>query len=298
MSTSLYKVDRGVWVAPERLSAPQVRVLAQRVEQLGYSTLWVGETFGRDPFAQLAAIGAATETLLLATGIANIYSRHPAVMQQAANTIAEQTNGRMILGLGVSSPIIVEKVRGLRYHKPLTYLREYLAAMDQARYSAVAPPQKVPRVLAALGPKMLELAAQRSSGAHPYNTTPEHTAWARSIIGEQAGLFVEQKVLLTENKTVAHATAAKVLKFYVAAPGYRNAWRKMGFSEDDIEGLSPKFLDGLVVWGDVDAIEARLSEHAQAGASHICIHPLHPQEGQGAVDDAALLALAPSPNLL
>ena len=297
MNTSLHKVDRGVWVAPERLSAPQVRALGQRVEELGYSTLWVGETFGRDPFAQLAAIGAATEKLVLATGIANIYSRHPAVMQQGANTVAEQTNGRMILGLGVSSPVIVEKVRGLQYHKPLTYLREYLTAMDQARYTSVAPPQKVPRVLAALGPKMLELAAQRSSGAHPYNTTPDHTAWARSIIGHEPGLYVEQKVLLTDNKQVAHATAAKVLKFYAAAPGYRNAWCKMGFSENDIEGLSPKLLDGLVAWGDVDAIEVRLSEHAQAGASHICIHPLHPHDGQGAVDDAALLALAPSAKL-
>lgn len=171
--------DRGVWVAPEGLSGSEVTALGRRVEELGYSTLWVGETLGRDPFAQLAAVGAVTSSLLLATGIANIYNRGPGVMLQGANTVAEQTGGRMILGLGVSSPVIVERIRGLAYHKPLSFMRDYLAAMDNARYTSVAPPAEVPRVLAALGPKMLELAAQTCVGAHPYNTTPEHTAIAR-----------------------------------------------------------------------------------------------------------------------
>ena len=294
MANAAKQIDRGVWVAPERLSGLEVAALSKRVEELGYSTLWVGETFGRDPFAQLAAIGAVTKDLVLATGIANIYNRHPAVMLQAANTVAEQTGGRMILGLGVSSPAIVERVRGLDYVRPLAYLRDYLDAMDNTRYVSVPPPRPVTRVLGALGPKMLELAAERSAGAHPYNTTPEHTAWARSIIGPETGLYVEQKVLLTSDKALAHATAAQVLKFYSRAPGYRNAWLTMGFSDDDIDAGSAKFLDGLVAWGDVDAIEARLTEHAQAGASHICIHPLHPKTGQGEVDDAVLVALAPN----
>ena len=286
--------DRGVWFAPEGLTGSQVTELGRRVEELGYSTLWVGETFGRDPFAQLAAIGAATSSLTLASGIANIYNRDPGVMLQGANTVAEQTGGRMILGLGVSSPAIVSRVRGIEYGKPLSFMREYLEAMDSALYTSVAPPQEVPRVLAALGPKMLELAAQRCAGAHPYNTTPEHTAWAREIIGSESGLYVEQKVMLTTDPSVARETGANVLKFYSRAPGYRNAWLKMGFSEEDIDGLSDKLVDGLVAWGDVEAIEARLDEHAQAGASHICIHPLHPDSGQGAVDDAVLAVLAPS----
>ena len=267
--------------------------LGRRVEQLGYSTLWVGETFGRDPFAQLAAIGAATSTLVLASGVANIYNRHPGVMLQGANTVAEQTGGRMILGLGVSSPAIVQRVRGIEYDKPLSFMRDYLDAMDNALYTSVAPPQPVPRVLAALGPKMLELAAQHCAGVHPYNTTPEHTARARAVIGADCGLYVEQKVMLTSDASVARETSAKVLKFYSRAPGYRNAWLKMGFSEDDIDSLSPRLVDGLVAWGDVEAIEARLREHAEAGASHVCIHPLHPDSGQGAVDDAVLAALAP-----
>lgn len=286
-------VDRGVWFAPEGLTGHELVEFGKRIEELGFSTLWVGETFGRDPFAQLAAVGAATSTLTLATGIANIYNRHPGVMVQGANTVAEQTGGRMILGVGVSSPAIVSKVRGIEYGKPLSFLRTYLDAMDSALYTSVPPDQPVPRVLAALGPKMLELAATRSTGAHPYNTTPEHTAMAREVMGPEAGLFVEQKVMLTDDSALARETGAKVLKFYARAPGYRNAWLRMGFTEEDIDGLSDKLVDGLIAWGDVDAVEARISEHAEAGATHVCIHPLHPMEGQAAVHDEVLAALAP-----
>lgn len=285
--------DRGVWFAPEGLTGAQLLDFGRRVEELGYSTLWVGETFGRDPFAQLAAIGAATDRLGLATGIANVYNRHPGVMVQGANTVAEQTGGRMTLGLGVSSPAIVSRVRGLDYDKPLSFLRTYLDAMDEALYTSVPPAEPVPRVLAALGPRMLELAAERTAGAHPYNVTPEHTAMAREVIGPDAGLFVEQKVMLTDDPGRARETGAKVLKFYSRAPGYANAWLKMGFTQEDIDGLSARLIDGLVAWGDADAIEARLAEHAEAGATHVCIHPLHPVDGQGTPDDAVLAALAP-----
>lgn len=285
--------DRGVWLAPEGLTGEEIRALGPRLEALGYSRLWVGETFGRDPFALLAAVGASTSTLGLATGIANIYNRHPGVMLQGANTVAEQTGERMTLGLGVSSPAIVNKVRGIEYDKPLSFLRTYLDTMDDALYTSVPPAEPVPRVLAALGPKMLELAAERTAGAHPYNTTPEHTAMARDVMGPDAGLFVEQKVMLTDDADLARTTGAKVLKFYSRAPGYRNAWLNMGFSKEDIDGLSEKLVDGLIAWGDVDRIEARLSEHADAGATHVCIHPLHPEHGQGALDDDVLAALAP-----
>lgn len=285
--------DIGVWFAPEALSGKELLSFAQKVEQLGYSTLWVGETFGRDPFAQLAAIGAATSRLHLATGIANVYHRHPAAMLQGANTVAEQTGGRMTLGLGVSSPAIVERVRGLEYRKPLSFLRSYLDAMEKARYFSVAPPERVPVVLAALGPKMLELAAERCDGAHPYNTTPDHTAFAREIIGPGVGLYVEQKVILATDASQARATGAKALKFYAQAPGYRNAWLKMGFSAEDIDSLSHKFIDGVIAWGSADAIQARIAEHLQAGATQVCIHPLHPETGQRTPDLNALTTLSP-----
>jgi probable F420-dependent oxidoreductase len=286
-------VDRGVWLAPEGLPAADIAALGPRLEGLGYSTLWVGETFGRDPFALLAHVGAKTSTLNVATGIANIYNRHPGVMLQGANTVAEQTGGRMTLGLGVSSPAIVNKVRGIEYDKPLSFLRSYLDVMEGSLYTSVKPADPVPVVLAALGPKMLELAAERTAGAHPYNTTPEHTAMAREVMGPDAGLYVEQKVMLTDDPVLARETGAKVLKFYSRAPGYRNAWLRMGFTEEDIDGLSEKLVDALVAWGDVDAIEARLAEHAEAGATHICIQPLHPEHGVGVIDDEVLAALAP-----
>jgi probable F420-dependent oxidoreductase len=282
----------GVWAAPEGIPAPQVRAMAARVEELGYSMLWLAETFGRDPFALAADLGAATSTLVLATGIANVYNRHAGVMKQAANTVAEQTGGRFVLGLGVSSPQIVEKQRGLDASKPLTYLRGYLDAYDAAPYLAVPPPAPVPVVLAALGPKMLAFAGERTAGALTYNMTPEHTASSRAILGTGATLYVEQKVILTTDAAQARATAAGMLRFYRKAPGYRKAWKALGFTDDDIDTPSDRWIDAVVAWGDEDAIRTRLQAHVDAGADHVCIQPLHPEQGIGAVDDDALRILA------
>ncbi len=287
-------VTRSLWAAPETLDAPALADLARRCEELGYRRLWLGETFGRDPFAQAAHLGAATTTLGIATGIANVYNRHPGVMKQGAYTIAEQTSGRFTLGLGVSSPVIVNKFRGLDYDKPLSYMRSYLDAMDEARYISVPPENPPPVLLAALGPKMLELAAEQTQGAHPYNVTPEHTAFAREVMGPDAELAVEQKVLLSQDPELARATGAKVMKFYAAAPGYRNCWKRLGFSDDDIDNMEPRFVDAMVAWGDVDTIEARLQAHADAGATEVCVQPLHPELGVAQIDDDAMKAFAPS----
>jgi probable F420-dependent oxidoreductase len=281
----------GVWVAPEGLPAAEVKRLAQRVEELGYSTLWLAETFGRDPFALAAALGAATSELVLATGIANVYNRHAGVMKQAANTVAEQTGGRFVLGLGVSSPQIVERMRGLTYGKPVTYLREYLDAYEAAPYLAVAPAEPVPVVLAALGTKMLELSADRATGALTYNVTPEHTANARKLLGD-AKLYVEQKVILSTYASTARATAAGMLRFYRGAPGYRRMWNEYGFTDADIDNASDRWVDAIVAWGDEATIRRRIDDHFDAGADHVCIQVLHPDVGIGAVDDRALAALA------
>ena len=286
-------VERGYWTAPEAMSATDVASFAARVEQLGYAQLWLGETFGRDPFALAAHLGAVTSTLRLGTGIANVYFRHPGSMKQGAYTVAEQIGGRFTLGLGVSSPVIVSKIRGIPYDKPLSFMRAYLDGMEASRYIAVEPPAPVPVVLAALGPRMLELAAERTAGAHPYNTTPEHTALARSVMGADALLCVEQKVMLTDDAEQARATGAKVMKFYTRAPGYRACWKRLGFDDEDIDGLSDRFVDAMVAWGDVETIERRLAEHADAGATQVCIQVLHPSAGVGAIDYEALAALAP-----
>ena len=243
-------VERGCWTAPEALSGADAAAFAMRVEELGYSQLWMGETFGRDPFALAAHVGAVTSTVGLASGIANVYNRHAGVMKQGAYTVAEQTGGRFTLGLGVSSPVIVSKIRGIPYDKPLAYMRSYLDAMEASRYIAVPPPSPVPVVLAALGPRMLELAADRTDGAHPYNTTPEHTAFARSVMGDGALLCVEQKVMLTTDPEQARSTGAKGHEVLHPGPGVpRLLWKRLGFTDDDIDGLSVRFVDAMVSLG-------------------------------------------------
>lgn len=283
----------GVWFAPEGIPSPEIARSARLMEELGYETFWLAETFGRDPFALAAFLGAGTERLKLATGIANIFHRHPGAMKQAANSVAEQTGGRFILGLGISSPQIVEKVRKLDYSKPVTQLRRYLDDYETAKYFAVPPPEEVPVILAALGAKMFSVARERSRGALTYNMTPEHTARARELLGPDRVLAVEQKILLSEDADQSRATAASVLAFYKKAPGYRRAWKDLGFSDEDVEGAAPGYLDAVVAWGSEGDIRERIDAHFAAGADHVCLQPLHPEAGIGAIDETALRVFAP-----
>lgn len=283
----------GVWFAPEAIASPDLVKSTQLMEELGYETFWLAETFGRDPFALAAHLGAHTSKIKLATGIANVFHRHPGAMKQAANTVAEQTGGRFILGLGISSPAIVQKIRKLDYSKPVTFLKNYLDDYEAARYFAVPPPAEVPVVLAALGPKMLGIAKDRSAGALTYNMTPEHTATAREALGPDRILAVEQKIILGAPQETARATAAGVLKFYQKAPGYRRAWNALGYTDADIDDASPRYLDDVVAWGEEAAIRDRIDAHIAAGADHVCIQPLHPEGGIAAIDTDALRAFAP-----
>jgi probable F420-dependent oxidoreductase len=282
----------GVWYFTDGMSAGEAAEFAQRVESLGYSTLWLPDTVGRDPFAHIAWLASQTTTLQFATGIANIYHRHPGPMLQATNTLAEQTGGRFVLGLGVSHGPMVEGVRGLDYSKPLTTMREYLAAMDSSPYRGQQGPERPLRLLAALGPKMLELARDAADGAHPYWTTPEHTAQARDILGPDKLLCVEQKVVLSTDPAAAREAANAALSIYAALPNYRNNWIRLGFSDDEIEQRDPRFVDAVVAWGDADAVHARVQAHYDAGADHVCIQPLSTQ-GPLDLDWSALEALAP-----
>lgn len=282
----------GVWASTDGMTAPDAVSFAVLVEDLGYGALWLPETMGRDPFAHIAHLANHARSLVFATGIANIHHRHPGAMLQASQTLAEQTEGRFVLGLGVSHEPMVTGLRGLPYDKPLTAMRTYLDAMDASPYLATSPPNAAPRLLAALGPKMLELAATRTDGAHPYWTTPEHTATARAILGPDKLLCVEQKVVLTDDREVAHATAIGALAIYINLPNYRNCWLRLGFTEDEISGHHPRFLDAVVAWGSIDAIQDRIRQHHDAGADHVCIQALTPSHSFRA-DLAALRALAP-----
>lgn len=266
----------GVWAHTDGMSVAEAAAFAARVDQLGYGALWLPETMGRDPFAHIAHLASSTDTLVFATGIANIHHRHPGAMVQAANALAEQTGGRFILGVGVSHQPFVAGVRKLTYDKPVATMRAYLEAMEAAPYMAPAPEVPAPRLVAALGPKMLELAASQADGAHPYWTTPEHTATARSILGPDKLLCVEQKVVLSTDAEEARATATGALSVYVGLPNYRNSWLRLGYTEEEITSSAPRFLDAVVAWGTADAIRARVQEHLDAGADHVCIQPLTP----------------------
>lgn len=284
---------RGVWCSTDGMPASAAAEFALRVEALGYSILWLPEVVGRDPFAHIAWLSSQTSSLGFATGIANIHHRVPGMMKQAANTVAEQSDGRFILGIGVSHQPMVEGLRRLSYDKPLTTMRSYLEAMDASPFMAVGPAEPPPRLLAALGPKMLALAGDKADGAHPYWTTPEHTAKAREILGPDKLLCVEQKVVLSTDPAEARAAANAALSIYIDLPNYRNNWLRLGYTNEQIDAREESFIDDVVAWGSEQDIEKRLQAHMDAGANHVCIQALT-VGNPFAVDERALEALAPS----
>jgi probable F420-dependent oxidoreductase len=283
----------GVWSFTDAMPISMAGEFAARVEALGYSALWVPDTVGRDPFAHIAHLANQTTSLVFATGIASIFQRHPGAMKQAAYTLAEQTGDRFVLGLGVSHAPMVAGVRRLDYSKPRSQMSAYLESMAASPYRS---PESVtvttpPTVLAALGPKMLALAAESADGAHPYWTTPEHTAEARTILGPDKLLCVEQKVVLSTDPAAAREAANAALAMYAKLPNYRNNWIRLGFSEEEIEHRDHRFVDAVVAWGDEAAVRSRISAHYDAGADHVCIQVLS-ADGSGLTDWHALEVLA------
>jgi probable F420-dependent oxidoreductase len=284
----------GVWTWLDMVPASQAVDFARDVESWGYSALWLPEAVGRDPFVTISFLGAHTQRLVFATGIANLYARDPMTMKALAQTTGELTTGRFVLGIGVSHSHLVTGVRGHEYGKPVTTMRNYLDAMDKALFRAVGPPAPVPIVLAALRPKMLALAAERAQGAHPYFVTPEHTARARAILGKDRILAPEQKVLLCTDPAKARAVARSYMRIYTGLPNYQNNLKWLGFDDSDfVDGGSDRLVDAIVAWGDEDAIRRRVREHFDAGADHVCIQPLHP-EGQPVPHREVLELLAPA----
>jgi probable F420-dependent oxidoreductase len=268
----------GVWTAAlDGHPSARAQEAAQELEAMGYATLWINEATGRDPFVHATLLLSATSTLKLATGIANIYARDAMTMVACQKTLSEAFPGRFLLGLGVSSPALVERVRKHSYGKPLSYLKSYLTAMDEAMFHAVGPADDPGRVLAALGPRMLELSATRADGAHPYLTTPDHTHQAREIIGTDALLAPEQMVVLDTDPAAARAIGRATLAFYLRAPGYLANLRRLGFTDDDWadpRAASDRLVDAVVAWGDLDTVVRRIGEHHDAGADHVCVQVL------------------------
>jgi probable F420-dependent oxidoreductase len=260
----------GVWSPQLRHHEDRAAVAeaAAELEQLGYSALWIPGGAGGPVLDVVEDLLNATERVPVATGILNVWMHDPDEVADRWAELDGTHDGRFLLGLGISHAPLVDQGDPGRYRKPLAKMREYLGALDHAD----PPVPREARVLAALGPKMLELSRDRSAGAHPYLATPEHTRRAREILGEGPLLAPEQGVVVDDDLDRARATARSALERYMGLPNYVNNWRRLGFGEDDFaDGGSDRLLDALFALGGADAARARIQEHVDAGADHVCI---------------------------
>jgi probable F420-dependent oxidoreductase len=284
----------GIWTFVLDLQPiARARELAAEVEELGYGAIWVPDAVGRDPVVHAALLLGGTSRIAVGTGIAQIWGRDPMSMTGGWKTVSDAFPGRFVLGLGVSHQPMVEGLRHQTYGRPLTAMREYLDRMDGALYVAAEPAEPPLRVLAALGPKMLALAAERTDGAHPYNVPPEHTAGAREILGAGKLLATEQAVVLETDSGEARRIGREHLAIYLDLPNYMNNLRRFGITDDDLaDGGSDRLVDMLVAWGDVDTIRARVKAHLDAGADHVAVQVLAPERATVPLDDWRELAPA------
>ena len=285
----------GVWVSMDSMTAAVAAAFAKRVEDWGYAALWIPESRGRNALVHSSWLLANTQRLIVATGIANTYARDPMAMANGQRGLNEQSDGRFLLGVGVSHRPMVQGLRGHTYGKPVATMRDYLEGMRDAPYQAPMPSEKPLTIVAALGPRMMALSSELADGAHPYNTTPQHTAQARSILGPGKLLCPEVWVLLETNPAAARRAAREALSRYLQLENYVNSWRREGFGDHDlVGGGSERLLDAMVAWGDERAIRARIQEHWDAGADHVCIQPINLHGSRQAVDERILDLLAPA----
>ena len=278
----------GVWYSFDKLKRHEIPPFLKTIEGLGYETLWYPEARG---FELLSVAGFAlgqTTQLKLGSSIASIYARDAFTARQGLYSLRTLYGDRFVLGLGVSHLPIVEGLRGHTYEKPVPAMRRYLDAITRDQAGA----ETWPIAIAALGPLMLKLAAEKTRGALPYNVTPEHTRAAKAILGGSKWLVVEQKVCVETDPARARLLGRKELTRYMGLPNYRNNWLRIGFTEADLEnGGSDRFVDAMVNWGDAATVKAKLKAHFDAGATHVCLQPIH-EEGNTAARDDTLKALA------
>jgi probable F420-dependent oxidoreductase len=277
----------GVWYPIDRLDSAGIQHLLKKVEGLGFSTFWYPEALGYESFSIASFMLANTSRLIIGSSIANIYARDPFTARRGLRTLSGLYDDRFVLGLGVSHAPMVQR-RGHVYDKPVPTMRHYLDSVYEEPSNAA----DWPLMIAALGPLMLKLAGERTAGALPYNVTPDHTREARTALGPDKLLAVEQKVCLETDAAIARGLARKELHRYMAMTNYRNNWLRIGFTEADLaEGGSDKFIDAMVLRGDAETIARGLRAHFDAGANHVCIQPVH-TEGDTEARDRTLTALA------
>lgn len=283
----------GLWTFQfDVMPVADVQRAAARAEEVGAGAIWIPESVvSKEVFVHSTLLLAATARIPVATGIANIWARDAVAMQNGARTLADAYPGRFILGLGVSHEPAVKRRGGL-YEKPLARMREYLDAMDKARYAGGEPAPPVPRVLAALGPKMLRLSAERTAGAHPYFVPADHTPFARRELGDGPLLAVEQAVAFEADPAKARELARSHMAGYLRLDNYANNLRRMGWRDEDIAGPSDGLVDAIVAWGPLERIVDRVQAHLRGGADHVCVQPLSADPKRMDVDRIAELIRA------
>jgi probable F420-dependent oxidoreductase len=279
-STALERIRGkvGLWAFAHDLLEPKVAgTVAQRAERAGFAAYWYPEAYGREALTSGALLLNATSDIVVGSSIASIWARDAMSAMNGARTLEASSDDRFVLGLGVSHQPLVEHVRGHDYAKPVAHMARFLDALNEAAMVAPEADRAVPRLIAALGPAMLELAASKADGAMPYLVTPEHTEFARATMGSKAFLVVEQAVALTSDRTEFAARAAQHLERYTGLPNYQNNWKRLGFTDDDfVKGGSSRLQEALVVHGDVDRVAACIDAHRQAGADHVALQILGP----------------------
>jgi probable F420-dependent oxidoreductase len=259
----------GVWTfAFDSVPAGTVRRAAAAIERLGYPALWVPEGgTSREIFAHLSLLLSATDRITVCSGIANVTARHPEAMAGGARTLADAYGDRVVMGIGIGHQYTAGR-RGQEWADPVGRMRAYLDAMDAAQ---AGPTPEVParRVLAALGPRMLAVAAERTLGAHTYFVPVEHTAQARGELGREPVLAVEQTIVSSTDPEAARARARSWAADYLELPNYANNWRRLGYADELAGGGSDRLIDAGIAWGSVETIAARVQEHLDAGADHV-----------------------------
>lgn len=303
----------GIWGHLASLPAAELRSAVARAAELGYGTLWVGEGVGRDPFAQLAAVADVAGSMALGTSIVNIYGRDAMASRMGAMTLHELTGGRFALGLGVSHVHLVQKLRGHAYEKPYTRMREYLAAYRGLPYrgplladgsegmsaDVEGRPAEPPLLIAALGPRLLELAATETDGTLPFFVTAERIAWMRERLDAAAPadrprplIAAALAVVVEASPEAAREAGRSWMQPYGRAENYQRSLAAQGFGPADWEPpYSDRLVDALVAWGSAEQVRARIAEFHAAGAEHVAIVPLATDAGGGL--DAVVEALAP-----
>ena len=252
----------GLWTADLDLQ-PMVKAqeaIAQ-AEEMGFGTVWVPEAVLREPFASTSLLLSATKKMILATGIASIHARTAQTMQAGWKTVTEAFPDRFVLGMGVSHAPMVNGIHKGNYDKPYSTMVEYLDAMDAGIFFSPAPSTPPQRVLAALGPKMLKLAAERCAGAHPYFIPVEHTPMARGVMGADALLAPEQAVVFETDPTKAREIARQHMKTYTRLPNYVNSLVRLGFTADEVTNQEDRVVDAIVAWGTTEQITSRIKAH-------------------------------------